>query len=193
MKHEPTHWDTLVRWLIGLEHVSLGRLILGTACAWVLTLALPIWLVVTPSFDDEQRLTIEDEILDVKILRSRNDAVLDFALRNQPVRFRVQSGIFTAGFNGQVPGAFRPGTMVRVQVSDSDYREPLSPVTNRIPTVSVNSIQVGNTKILPLEVARRWHEENRGWGYYLLFTFVIPSTILLSWATRIKLRSAPAD
>jgi hypothetical protein len=176
----------MMNWLIGLEHVPLVRLILGTACAWALTLGIPIWLAVTPSFDNERRITIEGEILDVATLLVMDETVLDFALRNHSVRFRIQPGIFRTGFNGRVPSDFRPGAIARVQVFDSEYRNPYSPVPYRVPTASVNAIQIADVEILPLSVARQWHEENRRWAWYLLPLFAAGS-VILSWGTWVKL------
>jgi len=129
---------------------------------------------------------IEAEILDVVTPVIRNETVFDFALRNQAVRFRVQSGIFRAGLNGRVPSEFRPGTIARVQVFDSEYRNPYSPVPYRVPTASVNAIQIADVEILPLGVARQWHEENRRWAWYLL-PLSAAASVILSWGTRVKL------
>ena len=116
----------------------------------------------------------------------RDETVLDFALRNQAVRFRVQPGIFRAGLNGRVSSEFRPGVIARVQVFDSEYRKPVSPVPYRVPTASVNAIQIADVEILPLSVARQWHEENHRWAWYLL-PLSVAASVILCWSTWLKL------
>ena len=176
-----------MNWTKGIEGVPLYRLIFATACGWGLTIGIPVWLAATPSFDAERRLSIEGEILDVRTLLVREEKVLDFALRDQFVRFRVQPAIFSAGMSRRVPSEFHPGALATIRVADDNYRAPSMPIFGRAPTVSVDAIQVGQRSILSLEVSRRWHEENRRWARYLL-AFFLPATVLLSYGTRVRLR-----
>ena len=126
----------MLKRLIGLEHVPLYRLVLGTACAWALTLGIPIWLAVTPTFDKEQPVTIEGKIVEVESLRMQEGTVVDFSVRDQTIRFRVAAGIFRVGWHERVPSEFRPGAVARVQVFHSEYLSPYSPVPYRVPTVT---------------------------------------------------------
>jgi hypothetical protein len=178
--------EIVLKSLIGLEHVSLFRLVLGTVCAWALTAGIPIWLAVTPTFDEEQRITIEGEIVEVETLRVREETVLDFSLRNQTLRFRVTTGIFQAGWHERVPSELRPGAVAKVQVFNSEYRNPYSPVPYRVPTVYVSAIEIAGIETLPLAVSRQWHENDRRWAWYLL-GFAAAASVVLSWGTWVKL------
>jgi hypothetical protein len=176
-----------MNWTKGIERVPLYRLIFATACGWGLTIGIPIWLAATPNFDAQRRLSIEGEILDVQTPLVGEEKVLDFALRDQTMRFRVQPGIFSAGLSRRVPSDFRPGAIATIRVTDDNYRAPSLLLPGRSPTISVDAIQVGQHTILSLDISRRWHEENRQWAWYLL-AFFIPATVLLSFGTRVRLR-----
>lgn len=176
----------MLKLLIGLEHVSLSRLVLGTVCAWLLTLGIPYYLAVTPTFDDEGRMVIETELIDAAVLRSGDEKVFDFALRNQLVRFRVETDIFKRYLRGQIPSEFQVGALVRVEVFSSEYRDPYLPVPYRVPTVYVRSIESGGVEILPVDVSRQHHEDNRRYAWYLL-AFAAPASVMLSWGTWVKL------
>ena len=176
----------MLKLLIGLEHVSLPRLVLGTVCAWLLTLGIPYYLAVTPAFDDEPRMAIEAELTDSAVLRAGDENVFDFVLRNQPVRFRVEAEMFKKNLRGQIPSELQAGALVRVEVFRSEYRDPYLPVPYRVPTVYVRSIEIGGVEILPVAVSRHHHEDNRRYAWYLL-AFAAPASVMLSWGTWVKL------
>ncbi len=176
-----------MNWKKGIVQVPLYRLICATACGWGLTIGIPLWLAATPNFDAQHRLSIEGKILDVQTPLVGEEKVLDFALRDQTMRFRVQADIFSAGLSRRVPSDFRPGAVATIWVTDNNYRAPSLPLPGRSPTSYVDAIQVGQNSILSLDISRRWHEENRQWAWYLL-GFFIPATVLLSFGTRVRLR-----
>ena len=176
----------MLKLLIGLEHVPLSRLVLGTVCAWFLTLGIPYWLAVTSTLNDEPLKAIEAELTDAAVLRAGDENVFDFALRNQPVRFRVDTEIFKTHLRGRIPSEFQTGALVRVEVFSSEYRDPYLPVPHRAPTAYVRSIEIGDVEILPLAVSRRHHEDNRRYAWYLL-TLAASASIILSWGTWVKL------
>jgi hypothetical protein len=176
----------MLKLLIGLEHVPLTRLVLGAVCAWLLTLGIPYYLAVTPAFDDEPRMIVEAELAGAAVLRSGNENVLDFALRDQPVRFRVETEVFKKHLRGRIPSEFQEGALVRVEVFSSEYRDPYLPVPYRVPTAYVRSIGIGGVEILPLAISWRHHEDNRRYAWYLL-ALAASASVMLSWGTWVKL------
>ena len=131
-------------------------------------------------------MIIEAELADAAILPSGKETVLDFALRDQPIRFRVEAGIFKTHLRGQIPNKFQAGASVRVEVFSSEYRDPYLPVRYRAPTAYVRAIQLGGVEILPVSVSRRHHEKNRHYAWYIL-AFAAAASVVLSWGTWVKL------
>ena len=103
-----------------------------------------------------------------------------------PSRLRVAADLFKRNLRGQIPREFQAGALVRVEVSSLEYRDPYLPVPYRVPTVYVRSIEIGGVEILPADVSRRHHEDNRRYAWYLL-AFAASASVMLSWGTWVKL------
>jgi len=127
---------------------------------WGATGGVSLWLYAVPAFDQRQRTELVGVAHDVRTPLMNKQPVLDFALRDERVRFRVGETPFRELFQERVPRQLA-GANVRVTIPKKEYEKPFSPEPFDVPTVTVYAMEIAGSKLLPLEYSRQWDAGNR--------------------------------
>lgn len=153
--------------------VGTGRLGLGVVAAWLLAIGGWCWLLLLPRFDERPRIDVTGEVTEVATPVIGGQPALELVLRGQTLRFRVFEKIFAQALHRRVPAELVPGVKVRATVEQEDYRDPYSPEPYRVPTITVDALEIDGKAVLTLADSRRWHEGNRKVMWVLVPVFCI--------------------
>lgn len=156
-----------------------GALVFGVVTIGGVVAFLLVVLFRLPEFDERARTEIVGEAHDIRTPLSGNASILDFALRGEKVRFRVDAISFDTVFQGHVPPELRLGASVRVTVDKAQYEKPNSPDPFKLPTVNVDAMQVGGSQLLSLEHSRQRVDDNLRTGKRVVSVFALFALVCL--------------
>ena len=151
--------------------VGTGRLVLGVVAGWLLAIGGWCWLLLLPRFDEKPRIDVAGEVTEVATPVIRGQPALELVLRGQTLRFRVFEQIFAQSLHRKVPADLVPGATVRLMIEKEDYEHPHSPEPYRVPTVTVDALELDGRAVLTLADSRRWYEGNRKVAWVLVPIF----------------------